>query len=121
MLYYKPNAGSLKPLIWSRTGLWLGLFSFPRDATIWSVRLGDLRLMTWPGEPTSALGHCLREAAVAAGAHEGWVLALTNDHLLYFITPEEAGAGDTAARSSVYGPHAGSKLVSEHCELMQAP
>jgi neutral ceramidase len=117
-LHFKGCAsGLLQKLLWSRLGLYLG-FWFPNTATIWSIKLGDMRLMTWPGEPTTSLGLTLREAAIAAGAAQAWILGLTNDHLAYFTTPTEFAEGGYEACASVYGPHAGRKIVKEHCELL---
>jgi hypothetical protein len=49
------------------------------------------------------------------------VLGLTNDHLAYFTTPEEFDEGGYEACGSIYGPHAGNKIVREHHLLLASP
>ena len=102
-------------------GVGLALDSWMSDTTrIWSIKLGGLTFLTWPGEPTAELGLAARGLCSASHAAQVWNMALTNDHLGYFVTPEEFAAGGYEARSSRFGPHAGRKLLKEHCQLMNA-
>lgn len=112
--------GWLQNLLWRRWGLYLGGW-LPERAHIASIALGDLRLMTWPGEPTTSLGLALRETALDRGAAGAWVLGLTDDHLAYFTTPEEFEEGGYEACVSLYGPHAGRKIVKAHRQLLPPP
>jgi hypothetical protein len=102
---------------------WIGLdlqHWSPSAIRIWSIRLGDLRLLTWPGEPTTKLGLALRNLCSAAGARV-WVLGLTNDYVGYFTTPDEFALGGYEAQNSQYGPHGGRHLLRAHCQLLASP
>ena len=85
---------------------------FPREAGISAVRLGDLAILSWPGEPTSELGFAARAAALEAGAGGAWLLGLTNDHLAYFTTSGEYERGGYEACASLYGPDSGERIAA---------
>ncbi len=113
--------GVLAPLFWWQLGLTLG-WTLPHDAPITSIRLGDQYFLTWPGEPTAALGRAVANAACAKGARLPWVVGLADDHLAYFTTPKEFfGSDGTAESSSLYGPYAGRRIVNAHCRLLNPP
>ncbi len=99
-------------------GLGLGHWA-PSHATLWSVKLGSMRLLSWPGEPTSRLGNTLRKIAESVGGDPVWVMGLTNEHLAYFTTPEEFDAGGYAAKNSWYGKFGGHKILLAYCELLK--
>src|SRR3954471_8350915 len=67
-----------------RIGDWivLGLGeSVPHKITLSTIRIGELRMFAWPGEPTTTLGFDLKRAAPGA-----WVLGLTNGYQGYFTS-----------------------------------
>lgn len=111
------GSGFLRYLIWSGLHVHLDLF-FPDKATIYSVTLGDMIFMTWPGEPTTSLGLQLKEIAQLAGAKQAWVLGLTNDHLTYFVTPDEYKNGGYESCSCVYGADGGVKIVDGYRKML---
>jgi hypothetical protein len=88
------------------------------DSTISQIRIGDLWLLTWPGEPTTELGNQLISLAKANGAHSAWVLGLTNDHKAYFVSPEEYEAGGYETCMNFFGKNGGTKIINEHELLM---
>jgi neutral/alkaline ceramidase-like enzyme len=101
-----------------RVGNWivLGLGeSVPRSITLTYLRLGDLRLLAWPGEPTTTLGFDLKRAAPGA-----WVLGLTNGYLGYFTSPGEFAEGRYEACSSLYGAQSGERIVKAFTDLIRA-
>ncbi len=110
-------AAPVKWLIWSGLHIHLGSI-FPKRARIWSIRLGDMLLLTWPGEPTTSLGLGLKELGAAAGAAQTWVLGLTNDHLAYFVTPDEYKEGGLEPCTSMYGPKGGLRMLEGYRSLL---
>jgi neutral ceramidase len=91
---------------------------FPKQAEATVLELGDMLMMTWPGEPTTSIGLALRKLAADAGAAQGWVLGLTNDHLAYFVMPEEYEEGGYETCSSLYGPQGAVKLIEGYRGLL---
>jgi hypothetical protein len=98
----------------------MGLAStvFPKEAEATLLELGDMLLMTWPGEPTTSIGLELRRLAADAGAAQSWVLGLTNDHLAYFVMPDEYEEGGYETCSSLYGPQGAVKLIEAYRGLI---
>ncbi len=100
-----------------RIGDWivLGLGeSVPRTVTLSAIRIGDLRMFAWPGEPTTTLGLDLKRAAPGA-----WVLGLTNGYQGYFTSSGEFAEGRYEACSSLYGAHSGERIVKAFADLVQ--
>lgn len=83
------------------------------------VRIDDVAIVTWPGEPTTTLGLETRRLAKAAGAREAWVFGLTNDHMAYFTTPDEYAEGGYEACMTFYGPQAGQKVLATIEKLLK--
>lgn len=91
---------------------------FPSSTRIQLIELGDMWMMTWPGEPSTTLGLMLREIAKSQGVEQAWVLSLTNDYLAYFTTPDEYATKDSyEACSSIYGKKGGLRIVQAHRAL----
>lgn len=89
----------------------LGVGALPRETRIYTVRLGEIAILTWPGEPTTDVGFRLQEAALKAGLSDPWILGLTNGHLAYFTTPEEQRMGGYEACMSLYGPRSVEHII----------
>jgi hypothetical protein len=87
--------------------------SVPHSITISLLRLGDLRMLAWPGEPTTTLGFGLKRAAPGA-----WVLGLTNGYQGYFTSPAEFAEGHYEACSSLYGSESGERVVKAFSDLL---
>jgi neutral ceramidase len=111
--------GACLPASWHRhIGNWivLGLGeSVPHSLTLSYLQLGGLRMLAWPGEPTTTLGFDLKRAAPGA-----WVLGLTNGYQGYFTSPGEFAEGRYEACSSLYGPQSGTRVVQEFTKLLTA-
>lgn len=93
--------------------------SLPQTTRIWNLRLDDLIFLTWPGEPTAALGLELKHLAQNAGFNQAWILGLTNDYLAYFTTPSEYQQSGYEACSSLYGLEGGSRILEAHKSLLK--
>jgi neutral ceramidase len=76
----------------------------PRSYRFTALRLGDLVLMTVPGEPITAVAPRLEGLAHEAGAPRAWVVGLANGHFGYLTTPEEYAAGGYEAWLTFHGP-----------------
>ena len=101
-----------------RIGDWivLGLGeSVPHKITLSTIRIGELRMFAWPGEPTTTLGFDLKRASPGA-----WVLGLTNGYQGYFTSPGEFAEGRYEACSSLYGAQAGARIVEGFAEVVKA-
>ena len=111
--------GACLPESWHRLiGNWivLGLGeSVPRSITVSYLHLGELRMLAWPGEPTTSLGFDLKRAAPGA-----WVLGLTNGYQGYFTSPGEFAEGRYEGCSSLYGPQSGARVVQGLVQLINA-
>lgn len=92
--------------------------SLPQRTTIWNFRLGDLVLLTWPGEPTAALGFELKNLAKQAGFNQPWILGLTNDYLAYFTSPSEYQQFCYESYNSLYGAQGGRRIMEAHRSLL---
>jgi neutral ceramidase len=91
----------------------------PREVSISLIRLGDMVLFAWPGEPTTILGVALKEAAREAAA-QAWVLGLTNGYGGYFVAKDEYRARGYDQYAAFYGPDAGTVLIEEFRSLLEA-
>lgn len=83
------------------------------------VHFQNLWLMSFPGEATTEIGMKLRQEAKESGAENAWVFGLTNDHLAYFVTPEEFEVGGYEACTNFFGSQGGLKVVEAHKNLSQ--
>lgn len=100
----------------------------PHDAAhqayLTAARLGDLWLMTIPGEPTWSLVKYAREQA----AQRRWgdkpmslmVVGYSQDHLLYFSAPDDWYLGGYESEMSLWGPGGGVFLVDEQLKMIDA-
>ncbi len=107
---------TLRTLIWKSLRLKLGLW-FPKKALLYSVKLGPLYMMSWPGEPTTALGLTLKDEARKAGFAEPWVLGLTNDYLAYWTAKDEYNNAAYEACNTLYGEKGGATIIKGHHDL----
>ncbi len=88
------------------------------------ARLGDVWLMTLPGEPTWSLVKYARETA----ARRQWkgapmqlmVAGYSQDHLLYLSTPDDWYLGGYESEMSLWGPGGGPFIVDEQLGLIDA-
>ena len=92
----------------------------PRFATIWQLQMGDIKIMTFPGEPTTYVGDAAKALAQAQGDKDVWIFGLTNGHMGYFVTPDEYIEGGIESCTALHGPQASVTLLSAHDDLLKA-
>ena len=78
----------------------------PKKTVLGVLRIDDIRLFCFPGEPIVELGLALKKRFPGA-----WILGLANDHPGYFLTEAEYRKGGYERRMSFYGPKAGPRLA----------
>lgn len=86
-------------------------------AQISKIKFGNLWLATWPGEATTELGNKLIAQTLAQGASQVWIWGLTNDHLSYFLTPEEYEKGGYESCSTFFGSTGGMDVLKGHASF----
>lgn len=87
-------------------------------STISQIKLGNMLLASWPGEPTSTLGLNLKQYAQNKGFTSVMVMGLTNDHLAYFTTPEEFAEGGYETCVNFFGANGGQIILEKHQSLL---
>ena len=103
---------------WMPKTINLGVKRWISSKTIISqIHFKNIWFLTWPGEATTELGMMLREQANEQGAESAWVLGLSNDHLAYFVTPDEYSAGGYEACTNFFGEQGGLKIIEAHNQL----
>lgn len=108
---------TLRSLIPKEFRLWIG-FLLPSETQVWTIRLGDLALMTWPGEATTSVGFALKQAANKGEGVHPWLMGLTNDYLGYFTTEEEYHSLTYEACGSLFGPNATQQILDAYGKLL---
>jgi hypothetical protein len=92
---------------------------FPRQAPLYGLRINDFAMITYPGEPITAIGmdakRALRQGNIAYPA----VAALTNDLIGYILTEEEYHQSGYEVTASFYGPGLGA-VVTENAKALAA-
>lgn len=111
-----------------RRKVWLGLPGYPfgicnRDHTprdrpgldirlpLWFMQqrtwvsvahIGELTLLTWPGEASTQVGYDTQAMVEQLGFPDPWILGLANDYQSYFTTRAEYNEGNYDACSSLF-------------------
>jgi hypothetical protein len=120
---YSGNAKlSAKPCMENKKGfinkllskLSLKLKSLPNKLLVNTLQIGDMALMSFPGEATTDIGRMMKSLALKAGAKKAWVLGLTNGHYAYFTTPSEYEFPEYESCMSLFGKYGGSRLADGH-------
>lgn len=83
-----------------------------------ALRLGDLVLLAVPGEPITAVGRRLGDAARAVGL-EPWVVGLANGHMGYIVSAEEYAQGGYEAWLTLYGVETADDLARAFAEVLE--
>jgi len=88
-------------------------------ADIAAIQIGDLGLVTLPGEPLTSVGVDLRDRAVAlTGLSQVWVLGYAQGYLGYLLHPEDFLLGGYEGSGALWGPGLGQYLVDRGVEIM---
>lgn len=84
---------------------------FPPQAPLYAFRVNDFCMVTFPGEPITAIGLPVKQTLREAGIQYPAIGALTNDLIGYILTEEEYHKGGYETTTSFYGPGLGGVLV----------
>jgi hypothetical protein len=88
----------------------------PKAVPLAALRLGDVLIVTIPGEMTAEMGRRVRGAVLAAtharGIRRVVISGLANEYLQYFTTPEEYERQHYEGGSTLYG-YASSDLLKQ--------
>lgn len=90
---------------------------FPAKTIVSQVKIGDILMLTWPGEPSTRLGWDTQDQAKRLGAKDPWVLGLVNDYMTYFTTKTEFYEGAYDSCSSLFTYRGGERILKAHAEL----
>jgi len=91
----------------------------PRVAGLWQIKLGDILMMTFPGEATTDIGFSAKALARQYQENNPWIFGLANGHMGYFVTPEEYAEGGYETCVAFHGPQAGKMILEAHKELLK--
>ena len=94
----KWNGGESDPGPDPRLPLWL----MQQRTWVSLVSLGNVHMLSWPGEPSVQVGYDTQAMAEAAGFSDSWILGLTGDYQSYFTTREEYFEGAYDSCSSLF-------------------
>ncbi len=115
------------PLPWPLSGdltkLLLGKTDVPSDVPLGVHRIGDLTLVTLPGEFTMTMGRrILKTVAAAVEVDDSLVVpvGLANEYISYVATPEEYEAQHYEGASTLWGPAVGPVLSARLAMLAQS-
>ncbi len=86
------------------------------EAEIWALRLGDLGIVTLPGEPLTEIGMQIKQRSPFAHT---MVVSLANGSMAYFPTDDAILAGGYEAEWSPVGPGTERVLVETGLELLR--
>ena len=93
---------------------------FPARAPLGLWRVNDFALMTFPGEPITAVGAAAKGLLRDGGAKFPAVAALTNDHIGYILTADEYAKSGYEVTASFYGPGLADTLLAAAEKLAKA-
>jgi hypothetical protein len=83
-----------------------------------AIRIGDIMMLTWPGEPTTSLGAALKTVAADAGAADGWVIGLAGDYKGYFSAHDEIEKNKYVGCANLFGTGTGERIVAAYRQLL---
>jgi neutral ceramidase len=100
--------------------IYIGKKALPRVASLWQIKLGDLHIFTFPGEPTTSVGFSMKDTARRYGSQKPWIFGLTNGHMGYFTTPDEYEEGGYETCVDFHGKNSAIHLLEAHEEILKA-
>jgi hypothetical protein len=84
-----------------------------------AVKLGELGMVSLPGEPLTSIGTELRDRAVElTGLEQVWVLGYTQGYLGYLLHPDDYFLGGYEGAGGIWGPGLGQFLVDRGVEII---
>ena len=92
---------------------------WPTQAPLYGLRIEDFAMVTFPGEPITAIGLPVKQTLRANGIQYPAVAALTNDLIGYILTEEEYHKSGYEVTASFYGPGLGAIILEGAHALAQ--
>lgn len=100
-------------------GLKLPLFFlYPQRTWLSAVSIGDILMLTVPGEASTQVGYDLRNTVTALGHADPWILGLANDYMAYFTTRDEYGEVAYDSCSSLFGWKGAARIQARYVEML---
>jgi|TARA_Y100000310_G_scaffold343927_2_gene453975 hypothetical protein len=84
---------------------------YPGQIEMTFIRLGDVGMVTIPGEMLTELSVDFKQRAAAKGIRLPLILGLANDSVAYIPSPQEYAKGGYEAGMCFYGPTLGTLLI----------
>jgi neutral ceramidase len=115
-----PGHGAKRAALGALGRLLMPSSALPTEAPLGVYQVGDLLLVTLPGEFTTAMG---RRVAAGVATAADWpparvlLVGLANEYLSYFATPEEYSLQHYEGASTLWGPQAGPLLGRRLAQL----
>jgi hypothetical protein len=108
----------IRPFLLRRPASNVLAWTFPPKARVTAVGIGDVMLLTVPGEPTELAGREIMAAlpATALAGKRVRIVALAQGYVSYVDTPERVREGSGEARRAWYG----ADLMSEVTDALRA-
>ncbi len=104
-----------KPGLDVRLPLWL----MQQRTWVSVLHVGEISMLTWPGEPSVQVGYNTQAQAEDAGYPDSWILGLTNDYQSYFTTRDEYYEGAYDSCSSLFRWRGGQRIQKALMGLMK--
>ena len=95
-------------------------FLYPQKTYITAASIGDILMLTVPGEPSTQVGYTLRETIADLGHGDPWILGLANDYMAYFTTRDEYSEGEYDSCSSLFGWKGAERIQAKYVEMLGA-
>ena len=93
---------------------------FPDKAPLYTLRVNDFQMVTFPGEPICAIGTAVKETMRESGIKHPCVASLTSDHIGYILSAEEYDRSGYEVTASFYGSGLGALLLDEAKKLARS-
>lgn len=92
---------------------------FPSECPLLALRINDFAMLSFPGEPITAIGLPVKDALRAQGIHYPAIAALTNDLIGYILTEDEYAKSGYEVTASFYGPKLGELMLGNALDLVK--
>lgn len=93
---------------------------FPDQGPIYGLRINDFAMVSFPGEPITAIGLPIKQVLRSGGIQYPAIAALTNDLIGYILTEEEYHQSGYEVTASFYGPTLGATMLGAATELAES-
>lgn len=95
------------------------IFLYPQSTHISAITVGDILMLTVPGEPSTQVGLNLKQAVAVFGYENPWILGLTNDYMAYFTTKDEYKEGMYDSCSSLFSWKGADRMQAKYLEMLK--